>query len=265
MPLLSGFANRTLYPAPAVEVPPPPPPLLETALETATGDTIVLWSTPSATATSATAAASESPNHRAPVVLFFHGNGENLATLHLSGLFDELSALGVTVLAPDYPGYGRSTGRPTEPALAATADATLAHATESYPGRPIVACGWSLGAAVAVGLADRHPDRLTALIALSPWASLDELARRFFPGPLVSLALTDHYDSMSRAPEIHLPTLMIHGARDAIIPAEHGRRLAAALAGPVEHVELAHAGHNDLLAHPEVWREIERFLEAIED
>jgi hypothetical protein len=248
MPLLDAFARSSLYPAPPVAVPAPPPPLVEVRLETARGDAVVGW------------AGGAGAPAGAPVVLFFHGNGENLATLAMAGLFEELAALGVPHLAIDYPGYGRSSGHPSEERLAAAADAALDWARREHPGRPVVAAGWSLGAAVAAALAARHPREIAGLVALSPWTSLPELARRFFPAPLVRLALADRYDVLAAAPGIRVPALVVHGARDAIVPAEHGRRVAAALGGPVEHREPAAAGHNDLLGHAEVWADLRRFL-----
>lgn len=249
VPLLDSFARSTLYPAPRVPVPSPPPePLTEVRLETDRGDTVIGW------------AGGEDAPAGAPRVLFFHGNGENLATLRMAGAFGELAALDVAYLAIDYPGYGNSSGKPAEERIAAAADAALTWAHDHRPERPVVSCGWSIGAAVAIGLAARHPGDAAAVIALSPWTSLPELARRYFPGPLVSLALADRYDSLAAAPEVEAPALMIHGGRDPIIPAEQGRRLAEAWGGPVEHREIAAAGHNDLLAHPEVWSEIGSFL-----
>jgi len=253
MPLLDAFARRNLYPAPPVRVPAAPQPLTEVRLDTDRSDAVVGW-----------AGGAEAPAG-APVVLFFHGNGENLATMEMAGLFDQMAALGVAHLSIDYPGYGRSTGRPSEEALSAAADAALDWARREHPERPVAAAGWSLGAAVAVSLAARRPDEVAGLIALSPWASLHELARRFFPGPLVRLALTDRYDTEAAAPGVEVPALVVHGARDQIIPSPHGRRVASALAGPVEHRELPDAGHNDLLAHPEVWQEIARFVARIGD
>lgn len=253
MPLLDAFARSSLYPAPPVRVPSPPPPLTEVRLETARGDAVVGW------------AGGAGAPAGAPVVLFFHGNGENLATMGMAGLFEEMAALGVAHLAIDYPGYGRSTGRPSEERLAAAADAALAWARREHPERPVVAAGWSLGAAVAVALAARHRGEIAGLIALSPWASLPELARRFFPAPLVRLALADRYDSEAAAPGVQIPALVLHGGDDAIIPAEHGRRVAAALAGPVEHRELPGAGHNDLLGQPEVWADMARFLSRLDE
>ena len=251
MPLLDAFARRNLYPAPTVRVPAPPDPLTEVRLETDRGDTVIGW----------TGGADAPPE--APVVLFFHGNGENLATMAMAGLFDEIAAVGVAHLSIDYPGYGRSTGRPSEDSLAAAADAALAWARREHPKRPAVAAGWSLGAAVAVSLTARHPEQVAGLIALSPWTSLPELARRFFPGPLVRLALTDRYDTETTAARIQVPALVIHGARDPLIPPAHGRRIAAALAGPVEHHEAPDAGHNDLLAYPEVWTQMSRLLARV--
>lgn len=241
-----------LYPVPAVRVPsPPPPPLWEADLELADGTRVGAW-----------AGGAQSPQRGRPVLLFFHGNGENLETMRRAGLFDELLALGAGFLAIDYPGYGRSGGRPSEPALERAAAAALRRIEEERPGEPVVAAGWSLGAALALRLAAERPDAVAGVAALSAWTSLPELARVHFPGFLVRLLLRERYDSLAAAEGLRLPVLVIHGGRDRIVPAAHGRRLAAALARG-RWVEIPQAGHNDLLGHPRVWRELAGFLEEI--
>ena len=115
-----SLVRQMIYPAPPIEVPSPPPePLMEVDLTLADGTQVAAWHLPPPGP-----AAIENPSGGAnrPAMLFFHGNGENLGTMLLSGFFDELSALGVPVLAVDYPGYGRSGGRPSEAALAAAAE-----------------------------------------------------------------------------------------------------------------------------------------------
>ncbi|MEO1083446.1 MAG: alpha/beta hydrolase, partial [Acidobacteriota bacterium] len=110
-PFLASFAmdllvRQMLYPAPPVPVPEAPPaPLEALMLESSEGDQISAW------------LRERQGSDRA--VLFLHGNGENLATLHWSGLFDEFHRLGFSTLAIDYPGYGRSTGKPSEASLTA--------------------------------------------------------------------------------------------------------------------------------------------------
>jgi pimeloyl-ACP methyl ester carboxylesterase len=164
--MLDSLARQMLYPAPPVPVPSPPPaPLEEVRLRLSNGNEAVAWFL-------------AGPG---PVVVFFHGNGENLETLRWSGLFEELGGLGVAVLAVDFPGYGRSTGTPSEEGLIASGDAAVAWVRENHPERPLVIAGWSLGAALAIATVDRHPDAVRGLIALSPWTTLAEVAREIFP------------------------------------------------------------------------------------
>jgi uncharacterized protein len=251
--MIDSFARQMLYPAPPVPVPSPPPaPLEEVWLDLPTGERVLAWA--------ANAAAPDG----APVVLFFHGNGENLETLRYVGLLQDLEKLGVAVLATDYPGYGRSTGVPSEEGLLATGEAAVAWARQRHPGRPVVACGWSLGAAVAVAMAARHPDEVAGLIALSPWTTLEETARLLFPGFVVKALLRERYDSLAAARKVRVPALVIHGELDDIIPAEQGRELAAALANG-RWVSVPRSGHNDLMAQPVVWEEMRRFLRALRD
>lgn len=239
--------KQMLYPAPPFRVPSPPPaPFAEAVWTLADGTRIVGW------------ASSEAPAG-APAVIFFHGNGENLETMRLSGLYDELGRLGIAWLAVDYPGYGASRGSPSEAALVEAAHGGFDELSRRFPGRRRLVCGWSLGAAVAVQLAANRAAEVDGLMLLSPWSDLASLAGEHFPGWLVSLLLRERYDSLSRAPELPGPTLVIHGREDRIIPVAHGRRLAKALPD-ARYLEVPGAGHNDLLGRSEVWRAMAEYL-----
>lgn len=248
--MLDSFARQMLYPAPPVPVSSPPPaPLEEAWLALPEGQRVQTWSLvpPALPAT-------------APLVTFFHGNGENLETLRWSGLFEEFGRLGVAVLATDFPGYGRSTGTPSEAALIATGDAAVAWTRERHPQRPLVIAGWSLGAALAIAMVDRHPDAVSGLIALSPWTTLAEAAAEIFPEFAVKAMVRERYDSRTAARRIRVPALVVHGERDDLIPVGQGEEIASVLAGPVTWVPVRGAAHNDLLGRREVWEAMARFL-----
>jgi hypothetical protein len=116
---------------------------------------------------------------------------------------------------------------------------------------------------VALDLAARHPQDVAGVVALSPWTSLQDVARLHFPGWLVGLALRERYDSRTAASTVRGPVLVMHGERDTIIPAAQGRELAQALGARARWVAVPGAGHNDLLAVPAVWREVRGFLDSL--
>jgi uncharacterized protein len=263
--MIDRFARSMLYPAPPVTVPSPPPDdLREERLPLVTGGEAFAWSL-------------EPPGlpAGAPVAVFLHGNGENLETMRRSGLFERLRRMEAVSLAVDYPGYGRSGGRTTEQGVVASASAGLAWARERHPERPVVLVGWSLGAAAALGAAARdEAGEVAGVAALSPWSSLADVAAVHFPRFLVGWAVRERYDSLEAARTVAargVPTLVIHGAHDTIIPADQGRRVAEALresypAGgqaPTRWLAIPEAGHNDLLGYPEVWEALDRFLSEI--
>ena len=119
------------------------------------------------------------PNPKA-VVLFCHGNGENVAELRplLELLHDRTD---VSIFAWDYRGYGKSAGKPHESNLLADARAAqlvLAKRAGVDPG-DIVVYGRSLGGAVAVGLAAEHPVR--GMVLERTFADMVETAAYHFP------------------------------------------------------------------------------------
>jgi uncharacterized protein len=252
-PMLETFARQMLYPAPPVAVPSPPPaPLEEVWLDLSTGGRAHAWFyTPPDLPASA------------PIVLFFHGNGENLETVRWAGVFEEMGELGVAVFAADFPGYGRSVGTSTEEGLIATGDAAVAWAQKQHPERPVVVAGWSLGAALAIATVDRHPETVRGLIALSPWTTLAEVARGIFPEVAVRMMLKEHYDSRSAARRVRVPALVVHGEMDDLIPVAHGKEISSVLAGPTQWVPVSRAAHNDLLGRREVWGAMAELLARI--
>lgn len=80
---------------------------------------------------------------------------------------------------------------------------------------------------------------------LAPYTSVAEAAQWQYPFVPAKWLVRDRFDTMSRAPHISVPTLVVHGRMDEIIPFEHGRAVAAAIAGArfVERDE----SHNGIL------------------
>ena len=182
---------------------------------------------------------------KTPVLLLCHGNGETLGTAAAADTLDAFRLMGCPLVALEYPGFGGNEGSPSEASLLAAGDDALAWIARRYPGRATVACGWSLGAGVAIQLAARHPGQVRGLVALSPFTSLADAAEARYPRWLVRLLLRDRYDSLGAAARIRCPTLVVHGGRDKVIPVEQGKRVAQALSA--RWLEVPGSGHDDLL------------------
>jgi fermentation-respiration switch protein FrsA (DUF1100 family) len=183
------------------------------------------------------------------LLLFGHGNGELID--YWPGEFREPRTWGMAVLLVEYPGYGRSAGRPSERAIrdAFVAAYDWAAAEHDIDADRIVGYGRSLGGG-AVGRLSLERS-LAALIFESAFSSTRPFARGFgAPGFLVR----DPFDNVEALRAFDGPALVIHGARDEVIPVTHGRTLASAAGVPLH--ELA-CGHNDC---PRAWPLIEQFL-----
>jgi len=192
------------------------------------------------------------PRDRRPAaaLVFTHGNGELIDDWLLDMTVPVDWGLGVMLV--EYPGYGRSAGRPSEASITRTMLAAwdhLAARPEVDPER-IVAYGRSLGGGAACALAGRRP--VAAMVLESSFASVRSMARGFgLPGPLVR----DPFDNLSVVRGFDRPVLILHGVRDGVIPVRHAHRLHDA--APASELELLDCGHNDC---PRPWPRIRRFL-----
>lgn len=191
-------------------------------------------------------------------LLYCHGNAGNLS--HRGPGVQRLrELLHVGVLIFDYPGYGRSTGKPSEPGCYAAAEAALTWLTDvrKVPGERILFYGRSLGCAVALEMAVRHEHR--ALVLMSPFTSLRDMAAQMLPWLPGRWLASNRFDNLSKIGRCPRPVLIAHGTADRVIPFEQGKELFEASRPPHCFVAMAGLDHNDLPS-PIFYDTLARFL-----
>jgi alpha-beta hydrolase superfamily lysophospholipase len=198
----------------------------------------------------------------APSILYFHGNGEIAADYDcVAPLYQERR---INLFVADYRGYGLSGGSPGCAALIADSHPLFKGFVaflrdQGYDGDLFV-MGRSLGSAPAIEVAYRYQDQLKGLIVESGFAGqqnqLDRLGvSHLFEDPSKVVGFGN--DLKIRG--IRIPTLIIHGERDELIPVEEGKTLfALSEASEKKSLFVAGAGHNDLLE-----RGLNRYMEAV--
>ncbi len=229
------YQDRLAFPAPRTRLPAPSdaglPDGRRVEVRTADGVTLRGWYLPPVSGTP----------RPAPGLLWFCGNMETVAGMGpLAAAWRPPEA---ALLFLDYRGYGESDGQPTETGLYRDGEAAWAFLTaqpEVDPAR-VAVYGRSLGSAVALELAARHPVR--AVVLDSPFSSASALARLhywFLPPGVVRLSM----DNLARARLLTAPLFVAHGTEDRIAPIAMGRAVAEA-GRAATFLAIPDAGHND--------------------
>lgn len=241
------FENRMIFPAPRYPqgfVPPETYALKaeEVWLTTADGVRLNAWFFPHV--------------ESSKVLLFFHGNAENIGTG--LGRTRVLAALGLSIFAVDYRGYGKSEGSPDEEGVYRDAEAAYRYLTVERGFRPkdVIIHGVSLGGAVAIDLASRV--ECGGLIAESTFTTARDMARHAFLIPLFAYVPKSQFKSVAKIAEVRAPVLVIHGKRDELIPFTMGEQLFHAAPSPKTFAPMENAGHNDVL-----FVSVETYLESL--
>jgi uncharacterized protein len=179
----------------------------------------------------------------APAVLVADGNGGHRGLR--APLAAALAARGLAVLLFDYRGYGGNPGSPSEEGLARDVRAARASLLEEagVPPDRLLYLGESLGAAVVTELATEHPP--AGLVLRSPFVDLAAVGAEHYPFLPVRALLRDRYPVAERVATIRVPTTVVLGDADSIVPPAQSRAVAAAAAGLHRLVEVPGADHND--------------------
>lgn len=186
----------------------------------------------------------------APVILFFHGNGEIVSD------YDDLGKLftdqGLNFFVADYRGYGSSTGSPTVSAMMADCHVIRrfldAHMAENGYTGPVFLMGRSLGSASALELAANSSLASAGLIIESGFAYAAPLLRVLGMDPdAIGFKEENGFENIDKIRRISMPCLVIHAEYDHIIPFSDGQALHdACLSKDKALLEIKGANHNDI-------------------
>lgn len=189
-----------------------------------------------------------------PAVIFAHGNAELID--FWPEYLKPLSQNGIHLLLVEYPGYGRSKGRPSEKSITRTFTAAydqLVVKNTVDPGR-IILFGRSIGGGAICSLAKERPS--AGLILLSTFTSIRSFAPRYGLFPFM---IRDPMDNIGVLKEYPRPVLILHGNRDDLIPFTHAKALASV--SKYTRLIAYDCGHNDCPPDWGVfWKDVFAFL-----
>ena len=164
----------------------------------------------------------------APVILFFHGNGEIASDYDSIG--PHFTGKNINFLAVDYRGYGVSQGVPTvsnmmEDALTIFRQTKEWLSANDYNG-PLFVMGRSLGSASAIEIASVFQDQITGLLLDSSFAVTLPLLIALGLNPhTLGIKETDGFGNIQKISTITKPTYILHAQFDQIIPLDSAELL----------------------------------------
>jgi alpha-beta hydrolase superfamily lysophospholipase len=174
-------------------------------------------------------------------ILYFHGNGESVASSYELAHVAVRQGFDFFVFA--YPGYPGSDGSPNEASIGSTARVAWHHVAERFGASGVLLHGRSLGGGAVGTLLDEA--RPAGIVLESTFTRLVDVAAEHYPYFPVRALLRHRFATIERAPTVtDLPVLIFHGDADRTIPVSHGRALAKSFP-TAQYIEAPGWGHND--------------------
>lgn len=193
-------------------------------------------------------------NNSPRAIIYFGGNAEDVSwnTANFKAIYPDHS-----VYLVNYRGYGGSSGKPSEAGLFEDALAIYDYLKEKHVSISVI--GRSLGSGIAVYLASVR--ELEKLVLVTPFDSLENIAKRAFPVFPISILLRDKYKSIEYAGNIQAPTMVLIAEHDEIIPRKSTEALLSALPESLVEVRIIEdADHNSIGGYPEYSKYLREFL-----
>lgn len=192
-----------------------------------------------------------------PVVIYFGGNAEDV----FYNFMDFSDQLNAQFVAFNYRGFAGNEGKPTVKAFINDAETILTKVITEYSLDPknIILMGRSFGSAIAVQLSKNQTTG--GVILISPFDSLTNIAKRYFPWIPVSLLLKHPLDSLEIAKQARLPLLIVAAEVDHIIPLAHSEDLFNAWSSEQKKlIVIEGVGHNTIQDEGRYFLTINEFI-----
>ena len=155
-------------------------------------------------------------------LVLFHGNAGDLSNRIYK--LNELNKLDINILLISWRGFSGNKGSPTEKNLYEDAEAAIKWLNEKkVENNQIILYGESLGSGVAVEIGKKN--NFNGIILESPFTSVENSAKIYYPYLPVKFILKDRYDSINKIDKIRTPILIMHGKKDDIVPFSMGEEL----------------------------------------
>ena len=154
-------------------------------------------------------------------IVYFHGNAGTLENrIHKLNHFKDMD---INFLIIAWRGFSGNEGKPSEKGLYIDANSAIKWLKKlGLAEKDIILYGESLGTGVATEIAQSN--NYAGLILETPFTSMIDAAKNFYPYIPVSLLLKDKYDNQNKIKKINTPVLVMHGEIDQIVPFRMGKK-----------------------------------------
>ena len=179
-------------------------------------------------------------NSNKKTILFFHGNaGELGARTYKLNKFNDLD---LNFLIISWRGFSGNNGKPTEQGLYKDAQKAVEWLEKKgINKKDIILYGESLGTGIAVELATKN--EYSGIILESPYTSMIDMGKRFYPFLPISVLQKDKYNSLKKLSMIKSPILVLHGKSDTLVPFYMGKKIYDAANEPKYYYFPDHDNH----------------------
>ena len=190
-------------------------------------------------------------------LLIFHGNAGDLSNRIYK--LNELNKLQINILLISWRGFSGNKGSPTEKNLYKDAEAAIKWLNKkNVSNNQIILYGESLGTGIAVEMAKKND--FNSIILESPFTSIENSAKIYYPYLPVKYLLKDRYDTISKINMVKSPIMIMHGEKDDVVPLSMGKKLFEKANSP-KHSYFTSTGDHMMEFNPELLKEIKNFIE----
>ena len=190
------------------------------------------------------------------VVLYFHGNKQNIN--RYAKFVNSFTKNGYEVWMPDYPSFGKSTGKITENNLYKVGEQVYKMANAKFKPDSIIIYGKSLGTGIAAYVASFYPSK--KLILETPYFSIPSLFSSWIPIYPHQRSSTYKLPTGEYLQNVTAPITIFHGTNDWIIPYRNAAKLKPILKKEDEFITIEGGNHQNLFAYDLYQKKLDSLL-----